>query len=157
MPYRLMLILFLLITPTIHALEFSALVIGVSDGDTITVLEETNGVKSSFKVRLDAIDAPERGQAFGDKAKEYLAELVFQKTVTVNFTKIDRYGRMVARITVEETNVNLAMLTAGMAWHYKQYDNTPEYADAEAKARAEKIGLWVDNEPMSPAEFRHKK
>ncbi len=93
-------------------------VVGVSDGDTVTVLDVTN---TQWKIRLMGIDAPEKKQAFGSKSKEHLSGLVFNRQVQVEYEKKDRYGRTIGKIMVDGVDANLEQVKAGMAWHYKQY------------------------------------
>ena len=129
-------------------------VVSVADGDTITVLDETN---TQIKVRLDAIDAPELGQPFGQAAKKALSEMVFGRDVVVYRKKLDRWGRTIGHVIVDGVDTNLAMLEAGMAWHYKQYDKNKRLAEAEIAAREAKIGLWRDGEATSPWDWRAAK
>jgi len=133
-------------------------IVGVTDGDTVTLLDANN---TRYKIRLAGIDAPESRMPYGQKAKAYLAELVFGKEVIASTRKLDRYGRTIATLVVEGKDANLAMLQAGLAWHYKQYAREqPEveaiaYALAEVEAREKKLGLWQDVEPMAPWDWRH--
>jgi endonuclease YncB( thermonuclease family) len=114
------------------------------------------------KVRLSGIDAPERGQPFGDASKRSLSAIAFNQAVTVDWHKRDRYGRLVGVVRVQQTilDVGLAQVLAGMAWHYNDYANeqTPKdrmvYGDAEARARAARVGLWRDALPVPPWEHR---
>lgn len=135
-------------------------VVGVTDGDTVTVLDTAT---TERKIRLMGIDAPEKKQAFGRKSKESLSALVFNKQVTVEYSKRDRYGRTVGKILVNGTDANLEQVKAGLAWHYKQYqkeqsiEDRVAYARAEEQARAEKRGLWVDADPTPPWDRRHRK
>jgi endonuclease YncB( thermonuclease family) len=115
------------------------------------VLDET---KTQIRVRLDAIDAPESGQPFGQAAKRALSEMVFGKDVIVYKKKDDRWGRTVGHVIVDGMDTNLAMLEAGMAWHYKQFDQNRRLAEEERQARAAKRGLWRDAEPVPPWEWR---
>ena len=94
-------------------------VVGVADGDTVTVLDAQ---KVQHKVRLSGIDAPEKSQPFGRRSKEHLSDLVFGQYVEVDFNKTDRYGRLIGKIVVQGRDVNLRQLYAGMAWHYKEYE-----------------------------------
>jgi len=148
-------------------------VIHVADGDTLTVLDADN-VHS--RVRLGGIDAPEHDQPFGNRAKQNLSSFVLGKEVRVEWRKKDRYGRIVGKVWVtppeprcegppsrcpKTLDVNLAQLTAGLAWHYKHYEReqSPEdrsrYAFAEQEARAKKAGLWSDPDPVAPWDWRH--
>lgn len=137
---------------TLSAAEIRGKVVAITDGDTIKVLDDLD--KGVLKIRLNKIDAPEKNQAFGQKSKQYLSNLVFGKQVIIRFKEIDRYGRILGLIYIDGVEVNLQMVKAGMAWHYAYYDKTPAYIEAEKKARASKVGLWIDSEPISPYEFR---
>lgn len=132
--------------------EIIGQVVGVSDGDTITVLDNLD--KGRFLVRFYGIDAPEKRQAFGTKAKWYLSGLIFGKQVTVRYSSIDRYGRIVGRIYLDKKDISLAMLSAGYAWHYVRFDKSPEYANAEKQARASRLGIWADTSAVPPWDFR---
>ena len=129
-------------------------VVKVSDGDTITVLDAS---KTQQKIRLQGIDAPEKGQAFGKASGKFLAGLVAGRDVKVQWSKKDRYGRILGTVYVDGREVNLEMLRAGMAWHYKKYDSTLAYAQAETEARAAKRGLWQEKNPTEPEVFRKAK
>jgi len=126
-------------------------VVGVHDGDTITGLDES---KTQFKIRLDAIDAPELGQPFGQASKKALSEKVFGKNITVIPKTKDKYGRTVGHILIDGRDVNLLMLEEGMARHYKKYDHNARLARAEEEARAAKKGLWADQDPVPPWDWR---
>ncbi len=143
-----------------HADVLHGLVVSVSDGDTITVLDES---KQQHKIRLMGIDAPEKKQAYGQRSKESLSELVYMKDVDVTWTKRDRYGRTVGQVSVDGTDMCLEQIKRGMAWHYKQYQREQAesdrslYSDSESLAREMKIGLWHDETPIEPSIFRHNK
>ena len=132
-------------------------VVGVSDGDTITVLDDS---KFQHNVRVAGIDAPERGQAFGERSKQNLSALVFEKRVEARCHKKDRYGREVCTVYVARRDVGLEQFRTGTAWHYKVYQHeqpTQErliYPDEEEAAKAAKRGLWMDPKAMPPWEFR---
>jgi micrococcal nuclease len=129
-------------------------VIHVADGDTLTVLD---GDKEEHKVRLHGIDAPEKKQAFGTKAKEALSEKVSGKTVRVEWKERDRYGRIVGDVSIGDRNINVEQVREGWAWWYRSYapkSGTLERAEAEAKK--ERRGLWHDKNPEPPWEFRKK-
>lgn len=135
-------------------------VVGVADGDTITVLDAD---RVQHKIRLTGIDAPEKKQPFGNRSKQSLGDMVFNKTVTVETDKRDRYGRELGKVLVGGKDVNLEQVRVGLAWHYKAYERTQSttdrqaYADAENEAKAAKRGLWVDADPIPPWEWRHPK
>lgn len=152
--------LYVLTTGLAGAATVEGRVMRVADGDTITVLDVSN---SQHKVRLAGIDAPEKKQAFGKRSKESLSGLVFGKSVTLETYKLDLYGREISKVLVGDLDVNLEQVKRGMAWHYKAYQreqlqpDRASYAKAEEDARAARVGLWVDAQPMPPWEFRHKK
>ena len=126
-------------------------VVGVHDGDTVTCLDETN---TQQKVRLAEIDAPELGQDYGKVARESLAELVFGKTVTVQEEGKDRYGRWIGRMQVDGIDVNRRLVATGNAWHYADYSQDPALQTLQEQARAQRLGLWAQPEPVAPWDFR---
>ena len=130
--------------------SLSCRVVAISDGDTLTCLTDA---KRQIKVRLHAIDAPEKQQAFGQQAKKHLSDLVYNQTVTLNITDTDRYGRTVADITLGSLNVNQQMVKDGYAWAYHRYGGT-RYAQEEKAARQAKLGLWRDAHPIEPSQWR---
>ena len=132
--------------------EIKGKVVVVSDGDTIIVLDEMD--KGNFKIRLDKIDAPEKNQAFGSKAKQFLSSLIFGKRVTVRYKAVDRYGRILGVVYYDGAEINLVMVQNGYAWHYNSYDKTPVYIQAEIQARRDKKSLWAAPDPTNPYEFR---
>lgn len=131
----------------------SCRVVSISDGDTLICLTEQ---KQQLKVRLHGIDAPEKAQAYGQRAKQHLSDLVFNKTVTLNIADKDRYGRTVANVFSGSLNVNQQMVQDGYAWAYRQYGGDA-YAKDEAQAKSQRLGLWRDANPINPAEFRRSK
>jgi len=137
------------------AAEFAGKVVGVSDGDTITVLKVDGTGKSTVKVRLAGIDTPESSQDHGAKAKQAISAKVFGKTVRVVYTEHDRYGRTVGDVYAGEEWINLQMVAEGWAWHYTHFSDDKRLAQAEEEARRARIGLWTDpNEPVPPWEHR---
>jgi endonuclease YncB( thermonuclease family) len=156
---KLVLVIFLFLSTFANAKTIEGLVVGVSDGDTITVLDQQ---KNSYKIRLQGIDAPEKKQAFGEKSKQSLHDLVHSKQVRIEYDKEDKYGRIVGKVTVDDVDVCLQQLVLGMAWHYKKYQNEQSvsdralYSETEMKSKSLKLGLWTDDTPMPPWEFRKK-
>ena len=140
--------------------DFTGDVVGVADGDTITVLDAD---KVQHKIRLTGIDAPEKKQPFGNRSKQSLSDMVFNKIVTVETDKRDRYGRELGKVLAGGKDVNLEQVRAGLAWHYKAYERTQSaadrqaYAAAENEAKAAKRGLWVVADPTPPWEWRHRR
>jgi endonuclease YncB( thermonuclease family) len=132
-------------------------VIRVSDGDTIAVLDKDN---KTHKIRFQGIDAPESKQDFGQVSKENLSKMVFGKQVTVIYSKLDKYGRVVGKVLLDGRDINIEQIKAGLAWHYKKYEDEqpPEdritYAEAERQARAARLGLWKDANPTPPGDWR---
>jgi endonuclease YncB( thermonuclease family) len=104
----------------LQAATLQGKVVNVADGDTVTVLDEQ---KTQHKIRLQGIDAPERAQAFGNQSKQSLREMVHGKKVAVDYQKKDKYGRVVGKLMLDNTDVCLEQVKRGMAWHYKQYAN----------------------------------
>ncbi|TJZ75694.1 thermonuclease family protein [Chitiniphilus eburneus] len=138
----------------------SGRVVGVADGDTLTVLDDT---LHEHKVRLAYIDAPEKAQAFGDVAKWRLSALVYGRAVRAEVIETDRYGRAVARIWQDDQDINLVLVREGMAWHYRQFTRGQsdaefaQYQDAETGARATHAGLWQGRRPQAPWDYRHNR
>jgi endonuclease YncB( thermonuclease family) len=134
--------------------ELTGKVVHIADGDTLTVLD-TNKVQ--HKIRLSGIDAPEKSQAFGTKAKEALAEKLYEKTVRVVWKEKERYGRIVGDVHLGERDINVEMVRDGFAWRYRTYaPKSKTLEEAESEARKEKLGLWHDKNPEPPWEFRKK-
>jgi micrococcal nuclease len=131
--------------------ELEGKVVYVIDGDTVTVLSDN----TQYRIRLNGIDAPEKSQAYGNKSKEYLRSMVYQKYVTVTLYGHDRYGRYIGMIHTDDIDdVNGAMIQAGMAWHYAHYYPSEEYAAYQRDAQEAGLGLWADSNPIPPWEFR---
>lgn len=127
-------------------------VVGVADGDTLTLLQ---GGRTQTRIRLAQIDAPEKSQAFGQKSKASLSDLVFNKEVKVSVETTDRYGRTVGTVFLGEQDINLKQVERGFAWVYRRYAHDPAYEAAEARARTKGLGLWSEPDPMPPWEYRH--
>ncbi|MBW2492972.1 MAG: thermonuclease family protein [Deltaproteobacteria bacterium] len=130
------------------------IVVGVSDGDTITVLHEGKGEK----IRLYGIDAPEKGQAFSKKAKQFTSSMVYGKTVKVETKDTDQYGCTVAIVYVDGQSLNEALVKNGFAWVYRKYckeEFCEDWLNLEIVARYGKIGLWSEPNPIPPWDFRY--
>lgn len=154
MRFRLYFLAFFLLAPAL-LYAWPAKVVGVSDGDTITVLRDGH---DQVKVRLYGIDAPEKAQDFGTRAKQATSDLCFGRVVDVEPVDTDRYGRTVGLVTVDGQSVNRELLAEGMAWVYPQYCRVPactEWKAVENKARVGKVGLWSQPSPAPPWEWRN--
>lgn len=160
----------LLVTAQVAAAETrTCFVVGVSDGDTVTARCGKPGAYEQVKVRLSGIDAPEKRQPFGERARQTLAGLVFQRWARLDCPKTDRYGRSICSVWVapasgpngpQTLDAGLALVTQGMAWWYRAYarDQAPkargQYEFAEQEASAKRAGLWRDAAPVPPWEWR---
>lgn len=135
-------------------------VVGVADGDTITVLDGSN---TTHRIRLTGIDAPESKMPWGQKSKQSLSGMVYGKEVSVLWDKTDGYERILGKVMMPWGDVNLAQIEAGMAWHYKHYMNQQPlndrlaYAEKETTARQQRKGLWADSNPTPPWDWRRSK
>lgn len=148
------------LTPFANAATIEGRVVAIADGDTLTLLDNT---QAQHKIRIAGIDAPEKRQDFGQRSKANLSGLAFNQAAVAACRKIDRYKRNLCVVSVAGRDVGLEQIRAGMAWHYKQYAKeqpTSEritYERAENEAKAKRLGLWVDAEPLPPWEWRHKR
>lgn len=140
-------------------------VVGIADGDTITVLDRES---RQHRVRLKGIDAPESGQDYGQASRQNLSAMLFKKeggknvgvAVIVTYSKLDRYGRVLGTVRVGDLEVNHAQVAAGYAWFYREYQGEmteaerAAYAAAEERARREGRGLWEQPNPVKPSDYR---
>lgn len=137
-----------------HALApravIKAEVTGVADGDTLSVM--LDGTRRS--IRLARIDAPEKRQPFGRRSEQSLRQLVWKRTVTLAWQRLDRYGRPIADVTLDELDVNAEQVRRGMAWVYLQYSQDAKLIALEREARAAKLGLWEQPDPVAPWQWR---
>lgn len=142
----------------VFAETLSGKVIGITDGDTLKVLDSS---RIEIKVRLAGIDSPEKNQAFGQRAKQKLSDLVFGKKVQIDCRKKKSYDRQVCVVYLGDTDINLEQVKAGMAWWSRKYAHEQterqriDYETAERNAIASRIGLWRDANPVPPWEWRH--
>ena len=147
----------LVVSPSL-SWAWSGMVVGVTDGDTIKVMGTHN---KQVKIRLYGIDTPEKGQAFGKKAKQFTSGMVFGKIVEVDPVTVDRYGRTIALVyDTDGKSLNEELVRAGFAWVYTRYCDwaiCQEWEKIEAETRKAKMGLWHDPNPIPPWEFRRKK
>ena len=154
-----LLVILLCLLSATPSFSWTGKVIGISDGDTITVLEPIK--KTPVKIRLYGIDTPEKKQAFGTRAKQFTSDLCFGKTVDVETVDTDRYGRTVALIKLENGKIlNEEIVRSGFAWVYTRYCRKPvclKWNRLQDEARAAGLGLWKDKDPVPPWEFRRRK
>ena len=146
-------IILTMVSSVIHAEILTGRVTGISDGDTLTLVDVS---EVQFKIRLSGIDSPEKGQAFGHFCKHNLSDLAYGRAVQIDWQKLDRYGRIIGKVLVDEQDINLEQVRRGCGWHYKKYQNEQSsndrlsYSAAEESARKDKVGLWADIEPVPP-------
>ena len=151
--YKFIIILLFIISFSSYAGEmFEGRVVGVHDGDTVTLLMVGN---RQIKVRLAQIDAPELDQAFGQQSKQSLSEMIFNKTIKVEKETIDKYGRTVGTLFFGDVDANKEQIKLGMAWAYRKYLHDESLLTIEEAARQAKVGLWADATPMAPWDYRH--
>lgn len=146
-----------LVVSNAFANQLTGHVVSVVDGDTLTVLDTQ---KRQHKIRLAGIDAPEKKQPFGDRSKQSLAALTFNKLVIVDWNTIDRYGRAIGKVKVGSIDVNLEQVRTGMAWWYERYRreqslaDQKDYSEAEQMAKTHQRGLWQEHSPVPPWDWR---
>lgn len=134
--------------------------VGIVDGDTIDVLTPERRTR---RIRMMGIDAPEKRQSFGKRAKEHLADLVLDRQVAIRWRHLDRDGRILGQVFVADRDMNALLVANGYAWWFAKYQREQQpadrgiYADAEAAARAARAGLWADPDPIAPWHWRRGK
>lgn len=153
-------ILLLLAAGTSAADIVTGRIVGVHDGDTVTLLD---GSQIQHRIRLSQIDAPEighgrgkPGQPYGQRSKQSLSDLVYGQPVHAECGTRDKYGRQVCTIWTGQTDVNLEQVRRGMAWVYRKYARDPSYYQAEEEARRTGRGLWSHTDAIPPWEWRHR-
>jgi len=132
----------------------TAKVVGIKDGDTVVVLDSLN---YQTTLRLAEVDCPEKDQPFGTKAKQFTSDQIYRKQIKYIVTDIDRYGRSIAKIYYDDNKyLSAEIIKNGFGWHYKKYSTSKDLATFEINARKNKIGLWIDENPIQPAQWRKK-
>lgn len=126
-------------------------VVHVTDGDSLTCLDQT---KQQHKIRLSEIDAPERKQAFGQKSRQYLRDLVIHQHVEIHIDGRDRYKRILGTVYVGNHNINLRIVRSGYAWAYRRYVKNQAYLHAENYAKQWKLGIWSEKTVIYPEDYR---
>ena len=132
---------------------FICLIVGVTDGDTLTARCD----QQTVKIRLAEIDAPEKAQPFGARSKEHLSDLCFDVEAEVYPQTTDRYGRTVARVTCDGVDARAEQVRSGMAWVYDRYVTDKTLYAVQEEAKADRRGIWHDDKPMPPWEWRKAK
>jgi micrococcal nuclease len=131
-------------------------VVEIDDGDTITIL----CLKRPLKIRLMAIDAPDKEQPHAEVARQHLSDLILNQVVVVEYSALGDNTLIVGRVFLKEMNVGAQMIRDGVAWYDRNYDamltekESEVYGASELAARAERRGLWQDKNPVPPWEFR---
>jgi endonuclease YncB( thermonuclease family) len=148
---RILVLLVLIVSVAYADSEIRGTVVGVHDGDTVTVLTRD---RQQFRIRLYGIDAPETNQPFGDRSKRYLSDLVFNKQVRVLVKGEDGYGRTIGILYIGRISINAKMVRDGYAWAYVKYSR--QYVPQEKQARSAKRGLWSQPDPVPPWEWRRR-
>ena len=151
---KLLTTLFFLLSLAVQADTLEGNVVKIADGDTLTLLTSSN---EQVKIRLAGIDTPERKQPFGNRAKQAISSLAFQKHALIEVEAKDRYGRIVGTVFVDGQNVNAELVRQGMAWVYRKYNKDKALYELEAKAREKELGLWLKENPIPPWEWRRGK
>ena len=161
-----LIITFAFLPLTSNAEDFAGRIVSVSDGDTLTIITLEN---QQHRIRISGIDAPEKAQPFGNRSKQNMERMAKGKEALADCPKTDRYGRKVCKVWVQPADcptcgktldVGLAQISAGLAWWYRAYarEQSPEdqgrYESEENEARLRKRGLWVDDDPVPPWEWR---
>lgn len=134
------------------------IVVGISDGDTLTARCGADGAYQQVKVRLAAIDAPEKGQPYGNRAKQALSDLCYMQQASIRQTSHDRYKRIVAEVTCRGQLANRYMVRNGWAWVYDKYaSGYMHWHTDQQMAQRERLGLWQDPHPVPPWEWRKQR
>lgn len=125
----------------------------IVDGDTFDLLSQGK----VYRIRLNGIDCPERGQAYYRQAQQALGSMCANTVLTVTYSSKDRNGRLLGDVFVNGVHINLRLVQQGHAWHFKKYSNNQQLATAERTARAARLGLWKDANAVPPWEWRTKR
>ena len=127
-------------------------VVGVMDGDTFKLLTADSTL---VKVRLANIDCPEKKQPFSARAKQFTSDAIFDKTITINILKTDRYRRYISNVIYNDSlSLCHELVKNGLAWHFVRYSKDSTLQQLEDNAKEKKIGLWQDPEAIPPWDWR---
>ena len=155
MKSRIFIFLCILVTNSTYAENLTGKVISISDGDTVTIINDYQ----KTKIRLAEIDTPEKKQPYGKKARKALSDFILNKEVEVEVVTIDRYGRTVGKIFLDNRNINREMVKAGHAWVYVKYTKDKTLFELEKNAKENQLGLWAlpEEERIPPWQWRKNK
>ena len=144
--------LFFLFYLSVFSQTITGKVVGVTDGDTFKLLEKDSIL---HRVRVANIDCPEKGQPFGKKAKQFSSKALYLKTIQITVLNTDRYGRLIAfAFYDDDLNLSQELVRNGLAWNYDQYSDDAILIDLQKEAKKNKLGLWIDKNPVPPWEWR---
>ncbi len=129
-------------------------VIKVKDGDTIVILDDNY---TQYTIRVADIDCPEKRQPFGKKAKQFVSNEIFGKIVKIKVKGKDRYGRTIGYVIYGKKDLSEELLKNGLAWNYRRYSDKEHYQELEDIARKNKVGLFIDPNPIYPPDYRHNR
>ncbi|MDU1890622.1 MAG: thermonuclease family protein [Dysgonomonas sp.] len=129
-------------------------VVKVADGDTITIVTEEG---EKVKIRLEGIDAPEKGQDFSQKSRQFLNDLCYGKDVRVKDKGKDKYGRTLGVVYIDDLNINEEMVRNGLAWYYSYFVEDARLDSLEKQAQKERLNIWSMKDPIHPHDFRKNK
>ena len=155
--FRLLVILGCLVPLDRHSVTLAGRIVGISDGDTVTLLDVN---KVQHRIRIAGIDAPEKKQAFGTRSKSSLSDMAFNRAVEADCRKADRYQRQVCVVYVNGKDIGLEQIRTGMAWWYREYSKEQtlherrEYEQAESQAQRRQLGIWSHSNPVPPWQWR---
>jgi micrococcal nuclease len=135
---------------TAHADDFAAKIIWVIDGDTVVAIMN----RHKTHIRLTNIDAPEKDQPYGDESRRALMDKVLKQEVRVTTRGTDKYGRTLGELSVNGESINEAMVREGYAWEYSWRHSNKSYVELQREAESARRGLWTDNSPMPPWQWR---
>ncbi|MFA5556168.1 MAG: thermonuclease family protein [Flavobacteriaceae bacterium] len=152
---KLLYLLFFISITGFSQTALKAKVVAIKDGDTVVVIDS---LYNQTILRLAEVDCPERAQPFSTKAKQFTSDQIYLRTIKYVVISIDKYERSVAKIYYGQDNKYLSaeIIKAGMGWHYKQYSTSKELAELEVSAKKNKVGLWIDRNPIEPWIWRRK-
>jgi endonuclease YncB( thermonuclease family) len=137
-------------TSLLFAESFTSRCLGVTDGDTVSVTYKGK----EARVKLAGVECPEEGQDFCEEAKNFTSELLLDKDLCIDIKELDHFGRLEARVTVNDRDASLEVLRAGLGWCTKKYAGDRSFSQAESEAKEKKLGIWSKPDPVPPWTYR---